>query len=113
MTVTAFLEAASAVAATTILLAMLGVSWRLMKGPTAADRIVALDMLGILLVGFAGVFAVSAGETAFLDVALALAFVAFLGTVAFARYLERRREARTNVCTDIRDVTGPERQEIG
>lgn len=107
----AFLGAASAVAATTILVAMLGVSWRLMKGPTATDRIVALDMLGILMVAFAGVFAVSAGETAFLDVALALALVAFLGTVAFARYLERRRDARTNASTDVRDVTSPERQE--
>lgn len=111
MTGTAFLNAASTVAAAAILVAMLGVSWRLIKGPTAADRIVALDMLGILMVAFAGVFAVRAGETAFLDVALALALVAFLGTVAFARYLERRRDAGTIARPVARDVTSAERQE--
>lgn len=111
MTGTDFLNLAAAVAAATILVAMLGVSWRLMQGPSAADRIIALDMLGILMVGFAGVFAVSAGETVFLDVALALALVAFLGTVAFARYLERRRGSVTNVHIDSRDDSGRERQE--
>lgn len=91
---TGFLGWAADWAAVVILLAAIGVFWRLLKGPSAADRIVALDMLGILMVAFGGVFAVAAGESAFLDVALALALVAFLGTVAFARYVERRDAAR-------------------
>lgn len=92
-----FLAWVFSASAVIILVSAVAVFWRLLRGPTAADRIVALDMLGIQMVAFAAVFAVSAGETAFLDVALSVALVAFLGTVAFARYLERtdplRREA--------------------
>ena len=97
---------ASSWAAIVILFATIGVFWRLMKGPSPADRIVALDMLGILMVAFAGVFAVAAGEAAFLDVALALALVAFLGTVAFARYIERRGVA---AAVDGARADGPDR----
>ncbi len=89
-TESSLLAMATFVSSVVILVAAVGVAWRLIKGPSAADRVVALDVLGILMVAFAAVFAVSAGEAAFLDVALALALIAFLGTVAFARYVERR-----------------------
>ena len=57
--------------------------FRLLRGPTPADRVVALDMLALLGIGFIG-------EYAFLDVAIALALVGFLATVAFARYVYKR-----------------------
>ncbi len=63
--------------------------FRLLRGPTPADRVVALDMLALLGIGFIGVFSISTGEYAFLDVAIALALVGFLATVAFARYVYR------------------------
>ena len=63
---------------------------RLVKGPTLADRVVALDMMTVLIVAFCGLFAISSGERAFLDVAVVLALVGFLATVALARYAERR-----------------------
>ena len=63
--------------------------YRLLRGPTPADRVVALDMLALLGIGFIGVFSISTGEYAFLDVAIALALVGFLATVAFARYVYR------------------------
>lgn len=62
---------------------------RLLRGPTPADRVVALDMLALLGIGLIGVFSISTGEYAFLDVAIALALVGFLATVAFARYIYR------------------------
>lgn len=67
-------------------------SIRLIKGPTLADRIVALDMMTVQLVAFGGLAALQAGSAAFLDVAVVLALVGFLATVALARYAERRFE---------------------
>lgn len=63
---------------------------RLIKGPTLADRIVALDLMTVQLVAFGGLAALQAGSAAFLDVAVVLALVGFLATVCLARYLERR-----------------------
>jgi multicomponent Na+:H+ antiporter subunit F len=62
---------------------------RLVRGPQAADRIVSLDLISVLIVAFLGAYAVYAGDTTFLDVAIAYALIAFLGTVALARFLIR------------------------
>jgi multicomponent Na+:H+ antiporter subunit F len=59
---------------------------RLIKGPAAADRIVALDLISILIVAFLAAYSIYAGETSFLDVAIGYALIAFLGTVALARF---------------------------
>jgi multicomponent Na+:H+ antiporter subunit F len=50
---------------------------------------VALDLSGSLVVGIIAVYTISSGQPLFLDVAIVLALIVFLGTVAFARYLER------------------------
>jgi multicomponent Na+:H+ antiporter subunit F len=63
---------------------------RAVLGPTLPDRVVGLDTVTTLLVAFAAVFSIESGEAAFLDIAIAVALVAFLTTVAFARYVERR-----------------------
>jgi multicomponent Na+:H+ antiporter subunit F len=63
---------------------------RMVLGPSLPDRVVGLDMLTVLMVAFAAAFSIAVDETAFLDVAIVLALVGFLGTVAFARYAERR-----------------------
>ena len=62
---------------------------RLIKGPDAADRIVALDLVSVLIVAFLAAYSIFSGETSFLDVAIAYALIAFLGTVALARFLIR------------------------
>jgi multicomponent Na+:H+ antiporter subunit F len=61
---------------------------RMFKGPTAADRIVALDLVTSLLVAVSSLLALRLDNSAYLDLGLALALVGFLATVAFARYLE-------------------------
>jgi multicomponent Na+:H+ antiporter subunit F len=63
---------------------------RLILGPTLPDRVVALDMMTVLIVSFCGVYAIVSGDTAFVDVAIVLALVGFLATVALARFVERR-----------------------
>ncbi len=62
---------------------------RLFIGPDPADRIVALDLISILIVACLAAFSVYTGQKSFLDVAIAYALMAFLGTVALARFRER------------------------
>ena len=62
---------------------------RLLQGPSLPDRVVALELIASLTVGFIGVYVLSSGATAFLDVAMVLALTAFLAAIAFARYLEK------------------------
>lgn len=62
---------------------------RLWRGPTLADRVVALDMMTSAIIGFCGLFAVRAQVEGYLDIAVALALVSFVSVVSLARYAER------------------------
>ena len=62
---------------------------RLVKGPTLPDRIVAMDLFGVLVVGVIVVLAGGSGVRATLDAAMVIALVGFLGTIAYATYVER------------------------
>lgn len=62
---------------------------RLLLGPTLADRVIALDMFAILVVAVISVDAIATGRSLFLRAGIVLALVAFMGTVAFAYYMER------------------------
>ena len=77
---------------TTIVFALLGLGMlstviRLILGPTLADRILALDVLTTLGVGVIATFAVRAGQSVYIDVAISLSLVSFVATISFARYL--------------------------
>jgi multicomponent Na+:H+ antiporter subunit F len=63
---------------------------RLARGPSLPDRVVALDLISVITVGFIAAYAIDTGQRVFFDAALVVALIAFLGTVAFARYIERR-----------------------
>ena len=78
---------------------------RLIRGPSLPDRVVALDLITIITVGFVGLFAIASDVSAFLDVAIGLALVAFLATVAFAWYADRRA-AQFGVDADAQDREG-------
>lgn len=69
--------------------AFLFATYRLVCGPTMPDRVIALDLLTTLAVGFLAVHAQSTGHVIYLDVALGLGLVAFIGTVAFGALIER------------------------
>jgi len=62
---------------------------RLVQGPSLPDRVVALELIASLTIGYIAVYVVTSGKTAFLDVAMVLALTAFLTAVGFARYLEK------------------------
>lgn len=63
--------------------------YRLVRGPSLPDRVVALDLIVMLTVGYITVYDIATDLAVFLDVAIVLALLSFLGTVAFARYVEK------------------------
>lgn len=63
---------------------------RLVRGPSLPDRVVTLDLIGTIVVGIIAVYAVATDQPVFIDAAIVLALIVFLGTVAFARYTEQR-----------------------
>ena len=73
-----------------LMVAMILAVYRLARGPSLPDRVVALDLLTVLAVAFCALFAISSEQSAFVDVAISLALVAFLATVALARFAERK-----------------------
>lgn len=65
---------------------------RLARGPSAADRMIAIDLLGMLVALLLVSHAIRSQDEAFLDVVLVFSVVAFFGTVALARYLQRESD---------------------
>ncbi|HXG52922.1 MAG TPA: cation:proton antiporter [candidate division Zixibacteria bacterium] len=63
---------------------------RLVRGPSLPDRVVALDLITVIAAAILAVETLATRRAVFLDAAIVLALISFLGTVAFARYLERR-----------------------
>lgn len=62
--------------------------YRVMRGPTAPDRVVAIDMLGILIVGFCALLSIATGRDWYIDIGIAWALQSFIGIMALAKYLE-------------------------
>ena len=79
----------AAVAFDILVLALFVAFIRLVRGPSLPDRVVALELCGTVMVGMIAVQAIMTEQPVLLDVAIALALVSFLGTVAFARYVRR------------------------
>ena len=83
------LEIATNIALVTLGVALLIAVVRLVKGPTLPDRIVAMDLIGVLVVSLIVVLAASTQVTATLDAAIVIALIGFVGTLAYATYVER------------------------
>lgn len=62
---------------------------RLASGPSLPDRVVALDLMSTIVVSIMATYAIETGKAVALDVAIVVALVTFLATVAFARYIEK------------------------
>ncbi len=71
-----------------LLLCSLFCLYRIFRGPTAPDRIVAIDILGILIVGFCAVLGIPTGRSWYMDIGIAWALQSFIATIAFAKYIE-------------------------
>lgn len=63
---------------------------RLMRGPSLPDRVVALDLMAVIGIGFIVAYDVATDEPIFLDVAVVMALLSFLATIAFAYYVRKR-----------------------
>lgn len=73
-----------------LILASLLVLYRVLRGPTAADRIVAIDIFGILIVGLCAVLSIATGRNWYIDIGIAWGLQSFIGTLALSKYLEGR-----------------------
>ena len=65
---------------------------RIVRGPSLPDRILALDLLIAVAIGYIAAFGIRSGFTIYLDIAIALGLVGFLSTIALARFVLRRGE---------------------
>jgi multicomponent K+:H+ antiporter subunit F len=83
------LSGALAMAAVMLGCALLLSLWRLVIGPDATDRILALDTLSVNAAGLLVLFCIQAGSTLYFEVALLIAALGFIGTVALSKYLLR------------------------
>ncbi|WEJ57614.1 monovalent cation/H+ antiporter complex subunit F [Devosia sp. FJ2-5-3] len=90
MSAASFLDWTSLIALVLLAAALLISVVRIVIGPTLADRVMALDLLTVLALGFIGAVAVRTGLTLYLDIAIAVALLGFLATIAFARYILRK-----------------------
>lgn len=64
-------------------------TYRLIIGPDTVDRIIALDVIGTLAIGMVLMEAIRSGRSLFMDIALCMAILLFLSTVAFALYYKK------------------------
>lgn len=87
MVSTPFLAVAIIAALAILSLAFVLVVYRVVKGPTLPDRVLALDMLVSTAIGFIAVIGIKTGFALYVDIAIALGLVGFLATVAFARFI--------------------------
>jgi multicomponent Na+:H+ antiporter subunit F len=74
-----------------LLIAFIISLYRLVKGPTVNDRIVALDLIASIVMGFILVYAISSGKPIYFDVAISIALVSFMGTVGISTYLRTKK----------------------
>lgn len=66
---------------------------RVVIGPTIVDRVLALDLLVGIAIGFIALIGLRSGFALYVDIAIALGLVGFLATVAFARFILHRGES--------------------
>ena len=83
------IEMVTQLALVTLSVSLLLAVVRLVKGPTLPDRIVAMDLIGVLVVGLIVLLAASTRVRATLDAAVVIALIGFVGTVAYATYVQR------------------------
>ncbi|RKS55213.1 multisubunit sodium/proton antiporter MrpF subunit [Gillisia mitskevichiae] len=73
-------------------ISVLLILYRFLKGPSIVDRIIALDLIITTGIGFIAAYSILTNRPSFLDVAMILALIAFLGTVAFSYYIQKRNK---------------------
>lgn len=70
-------------------LSLLGSLYRVIKGPSTPDRVIALDTIGITMIGMVAVFSMLLRTSAYLELILLLGILSFIGTIAMSKFIER------------------------
>ncbi|MBQ0138502.1 MAG: Na(+)/H(+) antiporter subunit F1 [Kurthia sp.] len=73
----------------TVSFALIAFIYRLIKGPTSPDRVIALDAIGVAIIALVGLLSIYVKTTFFVDIALLLAILSFIGTIAFSKFIEK------------------------
>lgn len=60
---------------------------RFIKGPSLPDRVTAFDLFAAIVISIIAIYSVISDNTAFMDVAILLSLIAFLGAMSFAYFL--------------------------
>jgi multicomponent Na+:H+ antiporter subunit F len=100
MTAALVFELSLAISFGMLSLALLITVARVVVGPTLPDRVLALDTLTVVAIGFIAVLGLGTGQTLYVDIAIALGLVGFLATVAFARFILRRKTVEEEIIMD-------------
>lgn len=69
--------------------ALIAFIYRLIKGPSSPDRVIALDAIGVGIIALVGLLSIYVKTTFFVDIALLLAILSFIGTIAFSKFIEK------------------------
>jgi multicomponent Na+:H+ antiporter subunit F len=73
---------------TFMVIAIIPCIYRVIKGPSIPDRVIAVDAMTTVIVAMLGIYSYVQGSVFFMDVALVLAIISFVGTVTISRYLD-------------------------
>lgn len=72
-----------------VVLCMIGLLYRVWKGPSIPDRLIALDAIGVMLISAIALISILVDTPFFIDVILLIAIMSFIGTVSFSKFIER------------------------
>lgn len=86
--------------------------YRIIRGPTLPDRVLGLDMLVAVAIGYIAVIGIKTGYTLYVDIAIALGLVGFLATIAFARFIMVRGQAGEKGDEDNHESAGVDTHEV-
>lgn len=88
----AFFQISIMISLSLLCLAFILVFIRMLLGPSLPDRVVALDVSAMLAISFISIFCIVARRAIYLDIVIAIALITFLGTIAFAQFIERQTQ---------------------
>jgi multicomponent Na+:H+ antiporter subunit F len=85
-----FLQISLFIAFGLLLLAFVFALLRLFRGPSSRDQIVALDLIASIVMGFILLYSLLVDREVYFDIAIVIAMISFLGTIAISIYLKRK-----------------------
>ncbi len=96
---TAIVSFSTELAFTVLTIALVACLVRVLRGPSLPDRVLAVDLMTVVGAGLMAVTAIAVDDTVLLDVALILIVTGFVGTAAFAQFIERQHRRHTTAET--------------